>query len=86
MVRGLTAPSCSDNQNFDIMKTIVRAICAIIGMVAFCVLLGEPAESVTRTECILMKAGSLLCMWVAFKVYVRTLSEGERRKIEDEQV
>lgn len=82
----MAVPFRSDNQNFDIMKTIVRAIYAIIGMVAFCVLQGEPAESVTRTECILMKAGSLLALWGVFKAYMCTLSEKERRELEDERV
>ena len=68
------------------MKMIVRTICAIVGFVSILILVGEPTELVTTTECILMKAGSLLGIWVAFKVFVRTLSEEERREIEDERV
>lgn len=65
------------------MKMIVRTICAIIGFFSFLLLVGEPTDEVTMTECILMKAGSLLGIWAAFKVYVRTLSEAERRELED---
>lgn len=68
------------------MKMIVRTICAIVGFFSFLLLVGEPTDEVTMTECILMKAGSLLGIWAAFKVYVLTLSERERRELEDEQV
>ena len=64
------------------MKKIVRTICAIVGFFSFLLLVGEPTDEVTMTECILMKAGSLLGLWAAFRVYVRTLSEEERRKID----
>lgn len=68
------------------MKMIVRTICAIVGFFSFLLLIGEPTEEVTFTECVLFKLGSLLGLWAAFKVYVRTLSEEERRELEDEQV
>lgn len=68
------------------MKMIVRTICAIIVFFSLLLLVGEPTEELTRTECILMKAGSLLGIWVAFKVFVRTLVEEERRELEDDQV
>ena len=90
MVRGVIAPSCSNNQNYSIMKTtvkyIMRAICALLGMIAFLVLVGEPTDEVTLSECIFMKIVSLVIMWGAFKVYVCTLSERERRELEDEQI
>lgn len=60
------------------MKMSVRTICAIIGFFSFLLLVGEPTEEVTRTECIWMKAGSLLGIWAACKVYMCTLSEEER--------
>lgn len=65
------------------MKMIVGTICAFVGFFSFLILVGEPTEEVTRTECIWMKAGSLLGLWAAFKVYVRTLSEEERRQLEN---
>lgn len=64
----------------------MRAICALLGMIAFLVLVGEPTDEVTLSECIFMKIVSLVIMWGAFKVYVCTLSERERRELEDEQV
>ena len=90
MVRGVIAPSCPNNQNYSIMKTtvkyIMRAICALLGIIAFLVLVGEPTDEVTLSECIFMKIVSLVIMWGAFKVYVCTLSERERRELKDEQV
>lgn len=86
MVRGLAAPIRSDNQIFDIMKTIVRAICALVGMVAFIVLIGEPADDMALADVIIIKAVSVLALWGVFKAYMCTLSEQERRELDDERV
>lgn len=68
------------------MKMIVRTICAIVGFFSFLLLVGEPTDEVTFTECVLFKLGSLLGLWAAFKVYMCTLSERERKELEDEEV
>ena len=68
------------------MKTIVRAICFLVGMVAFCVLLGEPADYMTLADVIVIKAVSGLALWGVFRAYMCTLSEKERKEIEDERV
>lgn len=68
------------------MKYVVRTICAIVGFLAFMILIGEPTEEVTMLRCILMKAASLLVLWGVFKAYMCTLSEQERKELEDERV
>ena len=72
------------------MKTtlnyVVRAICFLVGMVAFCVLLGEPTEEITLANCIVIKGVSLLALWGVFKAYMLTLSEKERKELENERV
>ena len=68
------------------MKYTLRAILAIVAMTSFCVLLGEPTESLSNWEVIIMNAAALAVMFVAIKVYMLTLTERERRELEDEQV
>ena len=68
------------------MKYVVRTICAIVGFFAFMILVGEPTEEVTMMKCILMKAASIVVMWGVFKAYMCTLSEQERKELEDERV
>ena len=68
------------------MKYDVRTICAIVGFFAFMILVGEPTEEVTMMKCILMKAASIVVMWGVFKAYMCTLSEKERKELEDERV
>ena len=72
--------------NFDIMKYVLRAVCFIVGMTAFCVLLGEPAEELKLIDIIVIKSISLLALWGVFKVYMCTLSAKERKELEDESV
>ena len=72
--------------NFDIMKYVLRAVCFLVGMTAFCVLHGEPAEGMKFADVIIMKAVSLLALWGVFKAYVCTLSAEERKELEDERV
>ena len=68
------------------MKTIVRFICFLVGMAAFCVLLGEPADYMVLSDVIIIKAVSGLALWGVFRAYMCTLSEKERKEIEDERV
>lgn len=68
------------------MKYTLRAIVAIVAMTSFCVLVGEPTESLSMSETILYKALSLGALVGAFKVYLLTLTERERRELEDERV
>ena len=68
------------------MRYIIRVVCAIVGFVAFLLVAGEPTEEVSMVECIIIKAVALLALWGMFKVYMCTLTEGERREIEEDQV
>jgi hypothetical protein len=67
------------------MKYTLRAILAIVAMTAFCVLVGEPTDELSMSEAILYKLLSLGTLVGAFKVYLLTLSERERRELEDER-
>ena len=68
------------------IKYIIRAICALVGMVAFILLVGEPTEEITLVNCIVIKAVSLLALWGVLKGYMLTLSDAEREELEDERV
>lgn len=68
------------------MRYIIRVVCAIVGIVAFLLVAGEPTEEVSMVECIIIKAVALLALWGVFKGYMRTLTEDERREIEEENV
>ena len=68
------------------IKYIIRAICALVGMVAFVLLMGEPTEEITLENCIVIKAVSLLALWGVFKGYMCTLTETERKEMENERV
>ena len=68
------------------IKYIIRAICALVGMVAFVLLMGEPTEEITLANFIVIKAVSLLALWGVFKGYMCTLSDAEREELENERV
>lgn len=68
------------------IKHIIRAICALVGMTAFILLMGEPTEEITLANCIVIKAVSLLALWGVYKGYMCTLSESERKELESERV
>ena len=68
------------------IKYIIRVICALVGMVAFVLLMGEPTEEITLANCIVIKAVSLLALWGVFKGYMCTLSDAEREELENERV
>ena len=68
------------------IKYIIRAICALVGMVAFVLLMGEPTEEITLANFIVIKAVSLLALWGVFNGYMCTLTKAEREEVEDERV
>lgn len=68
------------------MKYTLRAILAIVSMTAFCVLVGEPTEELSMSYVIMMKASALAVMLGAIKGWMLTLTERERRELEDESI
>lgn len=67
-------------------KYAIRTILAILGFSAFCVLMGEPTEELSRSYVIMMKAAALAVVLGAIKGWMLTLTERERRELEDERV
>lgn len=68
------------------MRYIIRVVCAIVGIVAFLLVVGEPTEEVIMVDCYIIKGVALLVLWGAFKGYMCTLTEDERIEIEEDQV
>ena len=68
------------------MKYLLKAVCFLVGMTAFCTLFGEPAEEMKLIDVIVIKSISLLALWAVFKAYMCTLSKKERKELEDERV
>lgn len=68
------------------MNNIIRTICALVAMTAFVLLVGEPTEGITRANCIVLKAISLLALWGAYKGWKFTLSDAERKELDNERV
>lgn len=68
------------------MKYTLRAILAILGFSAFCILMGEPSELLSFSSVIIMKAAALAVMLGAIKGWMLTLTERERRELENEEV
>lgn len=68
------------------MKRVIRTILAILGFAAFLVLVGEPTEELSMSYVIMMKAAALAVMLGAIKGWMLTLTERERRELEDERV
>ena len=68
------------------IKYTVRAIMAILGIAAFIVFVGEPTDSLSLSDVIILKALALGTLVGVFKGWKLTLSEKERRELEDEQV
>lgn len=66
------------------MKCTLRAILAITGITCFCVLMGEPIESLSCSEVVMIKASALAVMLGAIKIWCLTLTERERRELEEE--
>lgn len=57
----------------------IRVICAIVGMLAFVMLFGEPTDEVTYLPLFGIKLLCILAIWIAFRVYIHTLPEDERK-------
>ena len=68
------------------MKYLFRGILFLIGMVAFCVLLGEPSDTLSWCDVIVIKAIAFLAMVGVFKGYILTLSKKEREDMMNEEV
>ena len=66
------------------MKRAIRTILAILGFTAFLILVGEPTEGLSVSYVIMMKASALAVMLGAIKVWSLTLTERERRELEEE--
>lgn len=64
------------------IKYIFRALLFLLGLTAFCVLVGEPTESLTFSEVIIFKALALGTFVGVVKVYLLTLTEEEREELE----
>lgn len=58
----------------------IRVICAIVGMLAFVMLFGEPTDEVTYLPLFGIKSLCLLSIWIVYKVYIHTLPEYERKE------
>lgn len=58
----------------------IRVICAIIGCMAFVMLFGEPTDEVTYLPLFGIKLLCILAIWIAFRVYIHTLPEDERKE------
>lgn len=67
-------------------KYAIRTILAILGVSAFLVLVGEPTEELSMSYVIMMKAAALAVMLGAIKFWMLTLTERERRELDNEQV
>ena len=72
------------------MRTIImyvfKGILFLIGMVAFCVLLGEPNDAMSLCDVIVIKAIAFLAVLGAYKGYMLTLSKREREDIMNGEV
>ena len=68
------------------IKYTLRTIMAILGVTAFIVFVSEPTESQSLTDVIFIKALALGTLVGAFKGWTLTLSEKERRELEDESI
>lgn len=66
------------------MKIVIRTILAILGFAAFLIFVGEPTADMSIGYVIKMKAAALAVMLGAVKGYLLTLTERERRELEDE--
>ena len=58
----------------------IRVICAIIGCMAFVMQFGEPTDEVQARPLFGIKLLFLLIAWIAYRVYLLTLTEEERKK------
>lgn len=58
----------------------IRVICAIVGMLAFMMLFGEPTDEVTSLPLFGIKLLCILALWLVYKVCIYTLPEDKRKE------
>lgn len=58
----------------------IRVICAIVGMLAFVMLFGEPTDEVTYFPLFGIKLLCILALWLVYKVCIYTLPEDKRKE------
>lgn len=58
----------------------IRVICAIVGMLAFVMLFGEPTGEVTCLPLFGIKLLCILALWLVYKVCIYTLPEDKRKE------
>ena len=68
------------------MKYLFRGILFLIGTYAFCVLFGEPSDTLSLSDVIVIKAISFIAMVGVFKGYMLTLSKKEREDMMNEEI
>ena len=68
------------------MKYLFRGILFLIGLCAFCVLFGEPSDTLSLSDVIVIKAIAFLAMVGVFKGYMLTLSKKEREDMMNEEI
>lgn len=72
------------------MKTtftyIIRTAMFLLGMTAFCVLIGEPTEALTLSEVIVLKALAFGTLAGTIKGWMLTITETEREELKNERV
>lgn len=67
-----------------IIKYLLYGILFLIGMCAMCVLFGEPNDTLSLCDVVVIKAIAFLAVVGAFKGYMLTLSKREREEIMNE--
>ena len=68
------------------MKYLFRGILFLVGLYAFCVLFGEPSDTLSLSDVIVIKAIAFLAMVGVFKAYMLTLSKKEREDMMNEEI
>lgn len=64
-----------------IIMYILKGILFLIGMVAFCVLFGEPNDTMSLNDVIVMKCVCVIILAMVCRGYIMTLSDGERDEL-----
>lgn len=68
------------------IKYTFRALLFLLGMTAFCVLVGEPTEALSLSDVIIIKALAFGTLAGTLKGWMLTLSKTERLELENERV
>ena len=61
----------------------IRGICAIVGMLAFVMLFGEPTDELTCLPLFGIKLLCILALWLVYKVCIYTLPEDKRKDFQN---